>query len=71
MGFTLKRKRITYTLVVDLMTSAAPLCAVGFPLLLKYTPLEDEEAEVLKEETEPIEPINATAAIAAERAAGD
>ena len=33
------------------MTSAAPLCAVGFPLLRKYTTLEDEEAEVFEKLT--------------------
>ena len=62
MGFTMKRKRITYTLVVDLVTSVAPLCAVGFPLLLKYTKLEGEEETTLDDVMELMNATEATAA---------
>ena len=34
------------------MLSAASLCVVGYPLLLRYTTLEGGEAAVLEEEEE-------------------
>ena len=34
------------------MLSAASLCVVGYPLLMRYTTLEGEEAAVLEEEEE-------------------
>ena len=37
---------------MDLMLSAASLCIVGYPLLMRYTTLEGEEAAVLEEEEE-------------------
>ena len=40
------------------MLSAASLCVVGYPLLMRYTTLEGEEAAVLEEEEEEI--MNAT-----------
>ena len=37
---------------MDLMLSAASLCIVGYPFLLRQTTLEGEEAAVLEEEAE-------------------
>ena len=50
MGLALKRKKITYTLVLDLALAVASAVVVTFPLLLGIAAVEDEE-QALENET--------------------
>ena len=50
MGFALKRKKITYTLVLDMVGLAASAIVVVSPILLGLVTVEEEEQVVLGEE---------------------
>ena len=44
MGFAIKRKRITFTLVLDIAVTVASVMAVAFPMMLGVIEVEGEDA---------------------------